>query len=230
MINKIFFTIIIFQVFISCNSNEDFIFKPILNSENIKIGDSIFSNGQIKKLVFNDSFYFIDSIVFERYRNKNIKSFRTFKNGKKIFENIEYYSNGKINKYFFIDEDNNDIFYERDYNTLGKLENTKGEIFFQGYIDDIINENTLEVKKGNILKLQIFYPNVPDCNVKLYIKYDDGRVYNVFAKSKYLDFLQHTSWDNNEIGIYKLNVWMDIIEKDSSLIRQYNNTLIYKVK
>lgn len=228
MINKNYFTIIVFLIFISCNRNED-VFKPILNSENKKIGDSIFSNGLIKKINFYDTSYIIDSIVFERYKNKNIKSFGTFKNGTKVFENIEYYSNGKISKYFFIDEDRSDYYYERDYDTLENLKNTKGEIFFQGYVDDI-DVNTLEVKKGNTLKLQIFYPNVPDCKVKLYIKYDDGRIYNVFTKSKYIDFLQYTSWDNNEIGIYKLNVWMDIEEKDSSLLKQYNNTLIYKVK
>src|SRR6266571_7705942 len=130
MMNRIFFIITLNVIFLlnSCQIKEH-TNRPILNSKNIHIGDSIFISGVLKKVIFTDSSYVIDSIVYERYDNNNLKSKSTYKSSKPIFENIEYHQNGKMKKYVFIDDDNANYFYERNYDTLGNLLNKQGELF-----------------------------------------------------------------------------------------------------
>ena len=217
-------------VLISCNERKTYLKKPFVDSKGKYIGDSFFVNNLIRKIVFVDSSYFIDSIVFNRYENfaKTLKDIRTFRMGKNIFENIDYFENGNIKKYSFIDEDNKDYFYERNYDNTGRLSSTKGYLFFQGYITNI-NTDNLEVRKGVSIDYKIYYPNPPDCKVNLYIKYDDGTKHDVFKKSKFLNFLQTVYQDNNELGTFKTNILLELKDKNTDSILRYNNELIYKV-
>ncbi len=226
----IVYIVFFYIVFVSCNEKDNYLKKPIIDSKGQYIGDSLFVNRLIKKIVFIDSSYFIDSIVFDRYENSSqtLKSIRTFRIGKNIFENIDYFENGNIKKYSFIDEDNKNYFFERNYGTNGRLLNTNGYLFFQGYITNVDTDN-LEIRKGSSIDYKIYYPNPPDCIVNLYIKYDDGKKYDVFKKSNFINFLQTVYQDNNELGTFKTNILLELKDKNTDSILKYNDELIYKV-
>ena len=216
--------------FISCDENI-ILQKPFYDSKGAHVGDSLFINKLIKKIIFIDTSYTIDSIIFNRYENSEntLKNIRTFRKEKNIFENIDYFENGNIKKYSFIDEDNKNYFYERLYNDSGKIKSINGYLFFQGYVTNINTEN-LEIKKGQSIDYKIYYPNPPDCNVKIYIKYDDGTKFNVFKKSPFINFLQTVSNDNTELGTYKVNILLELMGKNKNdSIIQYNHELFYKV-
>lgn len=225
-----FIVIISFVVFVSCKSGKNDFIKPFFDFQNKHIGDSIFVKDSIKKIVFIDSSYIIDSIVFNRYDNpkRSLKSLRTFKDGRTIFENIDYYENGIIEKYSFIDEDDSTYLYERLYHNSGLLLKVNGNLFFQGYTTNINTQN-LEVKKNSTIDYKIFYPNPPDCTVNLYLKADNGSLYQVFKKSHFLNFLQTGSNNANEIGTFKVNVLLVLKEHSIDTTVHYNHELIYKV-
>ena len=158
-----------------------------------------------------------------------MKSLKTFKGGKNIFENIDYYENGNIKKYSFIDEDNSNYYYERLYHSSGALMKINGYLFFQGYIIDTVSKN-LDIKKGTIMSYRIYYPNPPDCSAKIYIANDDGKLYDVFKKSNFINFLQTVYQDNNEIGTFKVNILLELKENNLDTIARYTHGLLYTVK
>jgi hypothetical protein len=87
----------------------------------------------------------------------------------------------------------------------------------------------LELKKGEQIDYKIYYPNPPDCKTKLYIKYDDGKLFDVFKKSTFMNFLQTTSNDNDQIGTYKVNILLEIKGNNEDSAVDYNRVLFYKV-
>ena len=99
--------IVITCFFVSCNQRDSIEKRPVFNIQNLKVGDSIFTNKLLNKIIFSDSSLIVDSIVYLRYGNslKTIKSSNSFIKGKKAFENIEYYENGKIKSYQFLDDE-----------------------------------------------------------------------------------------------------------------------------
>ncbi|MFT3703001.1 MAG: hypothetical protein QM802_11560 [Agriterribacter sp.] len=228
--NKIYITpcLIVLLFCSSCKEKMDSTYRPMLNSSGRHVGDSILTNGILTKIVFVDSLYIIDSIVFSRYNNNILASIKTFKNGKQVFSNSEYSLSGKLRRYIFKDEDNPNYYYERRYDSLGNFVTESGQLFFQGYIDNI-NDTNLEVPKGTILNAKIFFPNPPDCDIEIYVKNDEN-ILRVFHQSKFIDFLQTASWDNDEIGDFKMDIWLDLKVKNSGGVTQFNKELIYKVR
>jgi hypothetical protein len=229
MFKYTFIIVLTFVAFFSCKDRDAYVKKPFFDTHKKYIGDSVFIDKAISRIVFIDSTYGIDSVVFKRYNNdrNSLKSVQTFKNGKIIFENINYFRNGNIRDYSFIDDDNENDLYKRLYDSSGHLLNIIGHLFFQGYITDV-NTKTLEIKKGTSINYKIYYPNPPDCDVNLYVQYDDSTKFKVFKKSAFLNFLQTTSNDNDEPGTYKVNILLELKEKDNSIDR-YSNQLFYKV-
>ena len=217
-------------MFIACKEKKKYSKKPFYDLQKKYLGDSIFLNGAIKKIAFIDTSYEIDSIVFNWYTNQSntLKSVLTYKNGKNIFENIEYHENGNIKKYSFNDEDNPNYYYERFYNHDGVLEKIKGYLFFQGFIIDTTSKDQ-NIKKGSTINYRIYYPNPPDCISSLYIKNNDGTIYNVFKKSTFINFLQTVYQDNNTVGTYKTNIVLEQKNKNIDTVISYNNEFIFKV-
>lgn len=217
--------------FATCTSETKNFQKPFLNDTGQYIGDSIFTNGLLSKLCFVNNSYEIDSIVFKRYENssKSIKSKETFSKGEKVFENIEYYENSIVKRYSFINDENKNFFYERNYDNNGNLLSIKGYPFFKGFIVDSVSQDK-NIKKGATIQYRIYHPNPPYCLPQVYIKNDDGSVYNVFKKSKYIPFLNIVYQDNNDTGVYKVNVVLDLKEKDNTQnLNQYQRALIFRV-
>ncbi|HVX01279.1 MAG TPA: hypothetical protein VHA52_12715 [Candidatus Babeliaceae bacterium] len=229
--NRYYFiaTAALLVLFVSCKGRKNSFTKPFFDSQQEHIGDSIFVDDSIKSIVFIDSSYAIDSIVFSRYNNpkRTLKSLRTFKDGRTVFENIDYYENGTIEKYSFIDEDDSNYLYERLYHN-GMLVKVNGEPFFQGYTSNINTQN-LEVKKNASISYKIFYPNPPDCTVNLYLKGNNGSLYPVFKRSHFLNFLQTGTNDVKEIGTFKVDVCLVLREHSIDTTVRYNHELIYKV-
>lgn len=221
-----FFTIL----FYSCKEQDKYIKKPFYDLAKKHIGDSVFINGVVRKILFIDTTYEIDSIIFNRYSNANhnLRSIQTFKGGKYVFENIEYHENGNIKKYSFFDEDNPNYYYERLYYDNGVLVKITGHLFFQGFIVDTASKN-LDIKKGSTIDYRIYYPNPPDCISRIYIKNDDGSIYDVFKKSSFLNFLQTTYQDNNTVGTYKVNIMLEQKDKSMDTTIMYNSSVIFNV-
>lgn len=205
-----FYRVILFSILLifgSCEEQVRITTKPIIDYEKKHIGDSIFYNDKIKKIVFYDSTYIIDSLVYsygDPYMTV-LASLNTYKAGKKIFENVEYYGNGNVRNYKFICEGNPNHYYERRYSLKGDLRKVNGYFFFQGYLETIPKQDS-DIKRGTLLKYKIFYPNPPDCTSRMFIKNDDSTEYDVFSKVGFINFLQIASSDNNEVGIFKINV------------------------
>jgi hypothetical protein len=213
----------------SCKEN--YTQKSFFDTKGNYLGDSIFVNNRIMKIVFTDSSFEIDSIVFRRYNNTkhSLQSKNTFKKNKTIFENINYYENGNIAQYLFINDDNENDYYERLYSDDGIIRYTKGYPFFKGFIIDTVSPKGMDIKRGVTICYRIYYANPPDCETKIYIKYDDGAIYDVFKKSKVVDFLQTVYQDNDEIGIYKVNVFLELKEKNTDTTLKYNKDVIFRV-
>jgi hypothetical protein len=215
---------------LSCNGTPTYFSKPIFDSDQKHIGDSIFSDNLIEKIIFTDSTYEIDSVVFSRYNNaaRTIKAINTFMGGKVVFENNEYFENGNIKKYKFIDEDNSHCFYERLYNVNGKLMKSRGYLFFQGYIVDTVHPG-IKIKKGTTIAYRIYYPNPPDCYSKVYITDETGVKYDVFKKSNFINFLQTVKQDNDEVGFYKATILLEMIDKSADTTMRFKQDAILEV-
>jgi hypothetical protein len=229
--NKYYFAIVLSTtLFASCKEEIRYGKVPFFDSCKKYIGDSIFENSRLVRLTFIDTSYEIDSIVFSRYNNSSntLKSVHTYKKGKPVFENIEYYQNGVVKKYSFIDEDNPNYYYERLYHDNGALIKINGYLFFQGFIVDTASKN-LNIKVGSTINYRIYYPNPPDCVSHIYIKNDDGSMYDVFKKSIFMNFLQTTYQDNSTEGVYKVNVMLEQKDKSMDTTVYYNRPFIYQV-
>jgi hypothetical protein len=221
------YIILISLLIFGCKAKSLVHYVPILDSKNKLIGDSIFDNNVLTQIIFIDSTYIIDSIVYERFRNGVLKSIQTYRAGKNIFENILFYENGNIKKYRFIDDDNPNYYYERSYNSDGIFEKSQGNPFYQGYIIDTTS-TSLKIKKGNAITYLIFYPHPPDCKTTLYVKYSDSVKYNVFKKSPFLNFLSTVSQDNDSVGTFRTNILLEIIDR-AGISSQYEHSVIFDV-
>jgi len=204
---------------------------PIISETGKHIGDSILVYDKLSKIVFSDSSYYIDSIVF--YRNvkgsHELKSMRTFMNGKNVFENIFYYPDGEIKTYLFIDDSNENYFFKREYDESGRITNEEGKLFFQGYIDKI-NPKTLEVKDDNKrMEIKIFYPNPPFDIPFLYVGMDNQKA-DVFKQNKNIPFLKQV-WVDTKKGQKlwsEINVCLELNGKNNDTLF-YSRPIYYKV-
>ena len=216
--------------FYSCKEDEKIEIRSFLNKNGDVIGDSILLNSVLQKVVFKDTSFIIDSIVYERFKNKHLKSVYTYLNGERVFENKDYYDNGKIKKYSFLDDKNPNYFYTRNYDSTGLLVNEVGELFFQGFLTEI-NPETLEVKKGTDMDIKIFYPNPPDCKAFLYVSLDDNIKGDVFYQNQYIDFLKTVSVSiDKELGDKvwtEIDIWLELQGERDTLF--YNKPIFYKV-
>lgn len=219
----IFFLLFIFSCKESVNEQ-----KPLYNPSGKHIGDSILRNNKLAAIVFSDSKYEIDSILF-KYNKKKLVKQETLKAGKKVFENIEYYDNGSIKRYTFLDEDNSSFYYERIYDSSGNLISDNNNLFFQGFIVDNINTAGTDIRKGTTIEYRVYFPNPPDCTTNLYIKNDDGTIYNVFKKATFVNFLQTVRQDNDELGTFKVNILMEQRDNKTNKVRQYEHAVIFDV-
>ncbi len=212
----------------SCKRTDNLRYKAFYNSENKKIGDSVFLNKMLTKVIFIDKAYFIDSIVYKRYNNDSLKSVNTFRKGKIVFENKEYYENGKVKDYFFIDEDNPKASFQASYNQSGICNRVVGAAFFQIYYTGVNKDAT--VKLNTQVRLNAFFPNPPNAIIKVFIRNEDGSIYdNIFSQNKHIIFLKQTSWDNTDLGYYKIDVCLDITINCSDKSLQFHDPLTFQV-
>jgi len=229
-INNLKFLFSFLLVFYILGCKEKALIKPIITSKGTHIGDSLFNGKVLSKIVFIDTTYFVDSIVFyrdDKYTN-NLKGISTFWKGRKVFENIIYHPNGKPKEYRFVESHNENYFYERSYDENGVMIHEEGKLFFEGHYDKIDSE-TLEVKDdGTRMHIQIFYPHPPDCNSFVYVDLDDTKK-DILSNNLYLSYLKETWVDteksNKEWSLIDLG--MDLICGDDTL--NYKRPLYYKV-
>jgi len=211
----------------ACNTESLTKIVPFIDLNGKYIGDSIFLNEKIMKIIFTDTSIYIDSIVFDYHHHDNqiLKSKQTFMDGRLVFENIAYYKNGNIKIYTFIDDDKETCYYRRFYSLSGMEVQTSGELFFQGYIEGITDN--FEIKIGDTIGYSIFYPNPPDCKTDLYIKIDN-EPYFVFSKSAYIDCLQTVTASYSDIGFNETDIWLSIKDNHTDSIQYYNKPLFIK--
>jgi hypothetical protein len=191
-------------------------------------------NDLLVKVIFHDTTDFIDSITIDRYSNTSaVKSINSFMGGNKVFENIYYYPDGRVKTYEFIDEDNSEYLYRRQYSISGDSVFVQGEVFFQGYLavipDYKSDSGKIEMKKGSSIRLRIFHPSPPDCEVKIYIKDNDGTVFDVFKKSNLLTYLHTVSIRGSDVGSFKMEIWMEVFLNNSTPIQKFHRSFYYTV-
>lgn len=213
-----------------CSDKEKIHQNAFYDNNGAHIGDSIYVGGLIQKVIMRDTAYFIDSIVFDRYKNarNTLKSIYTYKAGRQVLQNIDYYENRRIKKYAFIDEDQPSYRYERLYSEEGIVQKVRGYLFFQGFVSNV-SDSGIDVKLGTDVQYKIYYPNPPDCKVELFVEQDDGALYNVFRKSKYIDFLQTVANRNNSLGVYESSIHLHLKDPKVDTIAKYNHSFIFKV-
>jgi hypothetical protein len=208
--------------------------KPIVNSKNIHIGDSILKDGFLERVVFSDTTLLLDSIVYTRFNNneRTLKAVNSFRNGKKTLENIEYYENGNLKAYRFIDSESPNCFYERLYDEAGKRIATNGKAFFQGNVNEI-DADSLSVKVGTTISIKIFYPNPPDSKTFLYVHFDEEGKKDVFHPAPSIPFLKTVKVDNNDydpkVQWRSIDVGLEIKDTLNNQIDSVRQSLIYKV-
>ena len=219
----------------SCNYNSSLpTKKPIYDYDNRIIGDSIFQRGRIVRLEFSEVAWHIDSIVINRYNNwdKSIKSVYSYFQGKKVFENIDYFENGKIEKYEFLDANCDDNIYSRHYNKDGSFLHQDGCIPINLYTDTNANEN-LEVRNNSLVRLYVYYPNPPDCKTFVYHEGKGKALYEVFGQDKNIRFMKTVKVDMIKKGdhIYKaLNIGLIFTDTARKLIDTLGSkTFIFKI-
>jgi hypothetical protein len=225
---------ILILIFISCQQKDLSEKRPIFNSKNLHIGDSIITNKLLSKIIFIDSSLIIDSIIYTRFANssKSIKAINTYVKGKKAFENIEYNENGKIKSYEFLATDCENCFYKRDYDNLGNLISTNGKYLFQCNFDNI-DTKTLSVKKGTTIKLKLFYANPPDCKIFTYARFAGNQKTDVFYQNKQIKFLKTVAIDNDDYDEKKnwrqIEIGVEIKNDKTNKIDTLSESLFYKV-
>lgn len=230
ILNTIIICSLVLFYLISCKGKKNTKVQ-IIESNNNHVADSIFINGVADKIVFKDTTYGIDSIVFKYFDQdgKKLKSVETFHDGRKIFENLYYHPNGNLKRYKFICDDNERLFYSRWYTAKGEFSSSEGQIFFQSYITNIDIE-TGEIKKGKPIEYKIYYPAPPDCKTRFLVKNDDGSFSeDVFRKSKVLNYLQLMGHDNDDLGTYKVNICLEMYPNNRDTLSSYSAALIFKV-
>lgn len=214
---------------VACGSAEVVRQSAFFDKQGRHVGDSIYINDCVRKIILVDSTYFIDSIVFERIDGdgKKIKSVRTFRAGREVFENIDYYENGKVKKYRFVDEDEPLYFYERVYDTEGRVISAKGRPFFQGFINNNTNSDT--VKVGTDISYKIYFPNPPDCKSELYVEQDDGKLYSVFKQNPFIGFLRTTTHRTSSTGVFETAIQLHLNGAASDTVAVSRSSYIFTV-
>lgn len=227
----LFLFIVSLSFFTKCTDNNVYRESSLYDNYGQHVCDSIFENNLVTKVIFSDTLFEIDSIVFTRFKNPDgsLKSKETFKNAQRVFENIYYHPNGKLANYYFFDEDHQDFYYERQYNINGQLENTNGELFYQGFIvDSPKTEGIYSV--GTKVTYRIYFPSPPDCDTRIYIRNDDGSIYDVFKRSSVLGFLETASQTTSEQGTFKLKIFLELRDRQKNEVSEYINEIVYQVK
>jgi hypothetical protein len=216
---------------LSCNNRSTYISKPFFDPYGKKVGDSVYCDNLIEKIVFTDSTYEIDSVVFSRYDNsaRTIKAINTYMNGKLVFENKYFYRNGNIAVYKFIDEEKSNYFYERWYHSNGLFDQSRGYVFYQGYIIDTTPASGIKVKQGTSIAYRIYHPNPPDCVTNLYLVDGGGKKWSVFQKSKFLDFLQTVWQDNDKLGFFETTFLLELKDQHADTTITFSQNIIMEV-
>jgi hypothetical protein len=235
MTRKIFFLILtLVSFFLSCRQRNIIERKPILNDKKLHVGDSILENGLLTKIIFSDSSLLVDSIVYTRFSNssKSIKAINTYIKGKKAFENIEYNDNGEIKSYQFLDNDCENCFYKRDYDSSGNLISTNGKYLFQCNADKI-DLATLSIKKGTTINLNLFYANPPDCKTLTYVRFTGNKKKDIFYQNEQISFLKTVAVDNNDYDENKhwrqIEIGIEIKDNKTNKVDTSSQSLFYKV-
>ncbi len=215
----------------SCVNNKDNIKVVKVNdANNNHIIDSIYINNYIHKIVYIK--FYIDSIVFSYDTDNRLVAKNTYKKGVRVFENIEYFSNGNINIYEFIDADN-EYHYIREYDKKGMLIKITGNPFFNVYLDSL-DFDTQEIKLHTDLGINVFFPNPPNYKPDLYVVGPSSQKWRVFHVNKFVPFLKQVSVSNNKIDLNKpwnsIRICMDMQGKDKNDIYNYcMPELYYKI-
>jgi len=199
----------------------------------LRIGDSIFENNLLAKIVFIDSSLIIDSIVYTRFPNssKSIKAVNAYIKGKKAFENIEYNENGKIKSYQFLDPECENCFYKKDYDHLGNFISANGNYLFQCNVDEIALES-LSIKKGTTITLRLFYANPPDCKTFTYVRFAGNQKTDVFHQNKQIRFLKTVAVDNDydeKKNWRQIDIGIEIKDDKTNKLDTTSKSLFYKV-
>ncbi len=216
----------------SCNERDKYTRTPFFDSKKTHIGDTVFLDGRIDKIIFKDTSYKIDSIVYRWYKNSPSKlySIVSMRNNNHVFENIYYHENGNIKEYHFHGDENSSLFYDRYYDNYGNLQTIEGDVFFIAYFIDTLNNNPYKVKFGTTTEYRLYYPNPPDCISNIFLKSIDGKQYNVFNKSSFLNYLL-TSYQDNKIkeGIFRADIELQLKEKKLDSTAKYCMSYIFEV-
>jgi hypothetical protein len=213
----------------SCDFNDSRIDRAFFDVNGSKLGDSIMQGGILNKLVFTDLSCDIDSIVYTYYDNGKLASYKTYKKGKPVFQNLEYYENGNIKKFSFIDEDRESYYYERQYFESGLLKSISGKPFYQCYLHDTIDNNPNFVK-GSEITYRIFAPTPPDCESKVYI-YDSLTSEKLqLRRNKSIGYLFEVIQDADDTGYFKVDINLELKDKSMDTVYTYKNNIIFNIK
>ena len=201
---------------------------PIFDDQNKHIADSLIVDGNLEKILFLDSSYHIDSIIFSRFQNGKTNSIETFYKGLPVFENIYFYKNGAICRYKFYSSTCKDCFYERFYDIKGTLKEKIGNIFFNSYVVNYEN-NIINTVKGETITYRIFFPTPPDCQSIISLIGKDNNLYDVFNTS-FLKYLKVTYNDNKFSGNYETRIKLTIKESETKELNECINSFFINVK
>ena len=213
--------------FLTCkfrHVKNELLVKHIYGLNKSFLGDSIFKGDLLLKVVFIDSSFGIDSITYARYPDNTLKSISTFKNGLPVFERIEFYNNGNIKKYEFIDIESK-YSYERDYNENGVLDSALGKPFFSCILAGI---NGRTVQHDSLLSAYLYAPIPPNVETRIYTKFDDSTEED-FDRRPYLKNLFRESLRATKVGNQEWDIHMKFYDKDMDTTYDISTPLIFKV-
>ena len=217
----------------SCRENNVLAKRPIHDKDGLHIGDSLFKNEDLEKIIFTDYNLKIDSIVFKRFPSpsRRIKSVNTYIKEKKGFENILYYESGQIKSYQFLDPDCDNCFFIRDYDEFGNLISSRGDFLFQCYIDGI-DSKTSSVRSGTTLRLNLFYAKPPNCSVFTFSKFPKEGKVDFFHQNKFISFAKYVSVDVEYKGKEswrRIEIGVEIKDSTTNKLDSSIQSLIYQV-
>lgn len=117
-----------------------------------------FKNGQIRMSTpfLNDTIK--DGIQKKFYQNGKTESEITWSNNRRIGETIDYYASGRAKLYKFYNFDSH-LFYQREYDTVGKIIRENGEVF------PLIIMNLDRFEADSTLSSDIYIVQPPKCEV-----------------------------------------------------------------
>ncbi len=198
--------------------------RHIYTSSNTILGDSIFWDGKLSKVIFSDTIFGIDSIVYVWNSNGRLASVTNLKNGLPIFERVNYFDNGHIKKYEFIDLTSK-FSYERDYNISGKIDTILGKPFFSCILRGMYSGN---VPQDSLLRAYLYAPIPPNVETKIYTRFDDGSQED-FDRRRYLTNLFREDIRARGDGNKRWDIHMKFYDKDKDTIIDISAPLIFKI-